>query len=290
MNKVATGTAKIFALALSLMVGALMIGCKSATEPASSQAYDSEAAADMNASALGTDAGGAGVNFGDSHTLLQTGDIASIVEGGKINSPQTKTKSFDPITKEHTLVITRNGNKNGFDFTADITYKYTFYDAAGVKMDSLKKGITDKIDISVTKSRSVSKGDRLDATDAASGTWTITAILTGSPILNGGYNRDGSIVFHTVANGDRTMTFSLAVNFVNDTLVKDADGYTHLKGPANSDFKATTPKGYNIERKSDITFNGDGTATLVVTRTSGDGTTETFTIDVKAGKFLRKIR
>jgi hypothetical protein len=290
MNKVSKAFATFFALALALMIGVLVVGCKSTTEPTSSQEYDSEASADMQASALGTDAGGAGVNFEDSRSLIETGDIASTVEDGKANSPMSRTKSFDPVTKEHTLIITRVGNKNGFDFTADITYKYTFYDASGNKMDSLKKGITDKIVISVSKQRSASKGERLDATDEASGSWTITSILSGTPILNGTYNRDGSITFHTAANGDRTMTFSLAVVFDNDQLIEDADGYTHLLGHGTSDFNATTAKGYKIERKTDITFNGDGTATLVVTRTSGDGTTDTYSVDVKTGKWLKKIK
>ena len=86
------------------------------------------------------------------------------------------------------------------------------------------------------------------------------------------------------------MTFSLKVNFVNDTIVKDADGYTRLQGPATSHFEALTPKGYTIIRDTKIQFNGDGPATLEITRTSGDGTVDTYTIDVKVGKFKAKIR
>lgn len=286
MNKLSLAFAKTFVIALGLMIGALVVGCKSTTEPTSTQVYDSEAAADMQASALGTDAGGAGVNFGDSRALIENGDISSIIQNGKGNSSMSKTKTFDSASKQYTVVINRAASKNNFSFSADIIYKYTFYDASGNKMDSWKKGVTDKISIdSVIKNRSVSKGDRLDATDAAVGSWTISNILSGTPILNGSYTRNGSITFHTVNNGDRTMTFSLAVVFDNDQIVKDSDNYTHLLGHATSDFNATTAKGYKIERKSDITFNGDGTATLVVTRTSGDGSTDTFTIDAKVGIF-----
>src|SRR2546421_1616298 len=252
MNKVSKSFAKAFILALAMMIGALVAGCKSTTEPTSNQEYDSEAAVDMQSSAIATDAGGAGVNFDDSHSMMETGDITSIVQDGKINSPQTRTKTFDPVTKEHTLVITRNGNKNGYDFTADITYKYTFYDASGAKMDSLKKGVTDRIDISVSKERSVSKGERLDANDSVTGSWTITKILSQSPILDGQYKRDGSITFHTVNNGDRSMSFSLTVVFDKDTIVKDNDGHSRLLGHGTSDFTATTSKG-TFERKSDIT-------------------------------------
>jgi len=54
MNKVTKAFATFFALAVALMIGALVIGCKeNTTEPAGSQQYDSEAAADLQASALG---------------------------------------------------------------------------------------------------------------------------------------------------------------------------------------------------------------------------------------------
>jgi hypothetical protein len=145
----------------------------------------------------------------------------------------------------------------------------------------------------MARNRTISKADRLDVSDTAWGAWSITNILSGTPILNGDYDRDGTITFHTIDNGDRGMTHTFSVHFDNDTLVRKdgSDGkYTYLQGHATSHFTATTLKGYHIERNTDITFNGDGTATLVVTRTSGDGSTDTYTIDVKQGKWLRRGR
>lgn len=282
------------ALVLLLLAGAsfFITSCKdNSQEPEYLQEYDSEAAADMNASALGTDAGGAGVGFDDAYTLAMDGNIPMSTSDGKSATPQTRVKTFDPVTKLHTLVISRDKSNDKFDFHADITYTYTFYDASGNKMDSLIKGQTDKIVMTMSKDRTGSKGERIDVEDNASGTWTITGILSGVPILDGTYNRDGIITFHTQNNGDRTMTYALSVDFDNDKIIRKDDGngkYTYLEGPATSHFEAITPKGYEVVRDTKITFNGDGTATLEVTRTSGDGSVDTYTIDVKVGKWLRK--
>lgn len=286
MDKFTVTFAKAFAIALAIMIGSLVIGCKSATEPENLQSYDSEAAADMQASAIGTDAGGAGVSFNDAMGLAKNGYMPGVMLDAKSNTPMSRDSSYDPVSKEHTLTINRSGSKNNFEFEATIVYKYTFYDASGAAMDSRKEGVTDKIVINVTKTRSASKGERLDATDAATGSWIITNIISGAPILNGDYNRDGSITFHTEKNGDRTMTFLLNMHFDNDKIVKDADGYTRLEGPATSHFEATTPK-TTFVRDTKIQFNGDGTATLEITRTSGDGSVDTITIDVKKGIFKK---
>lgn len=284
------------AFVLLLLAGAsfFITSCKdNSTEPEYIQEYDSEAAADMNASALGTDAGGAGIGFDDAYTLATDGSIPMTTSDGKSATPQTRVNTFDPVTKLHTLVITRDKSNGKFDFHADITYKYTFFDKDGNTMDSLVKGQTDKIMMTMTKDRTASKGERIDVTDNASGVWTITGILSGVPILDGTYDRDGNIVFHTQNNGDRTMTYSLSVDFDNDKIVRKDDGnskYAYLEGPATSHFEASTSNGRSVERNTKITFHGDGYATLEVTRTSGDGSVDIYSVDVKVGKWLKKGR
>ncbi len=288
MNKLTLAFAKTFAVALAIMISALVIGCKeNTTEPAGNQEYDSQAAADLQASALGTESGGAGVSFADVNSLSQSGFIAGTMFDSKGSNPMSRDTSFDPVTKLHTLVITRSDTVGKYSFNALITYQYTFYDASGAAMDKFVKGVTDKITVSVAKQKSKDFGDRLDVDNTASGNWTITSILSGTPVLNGTFSRNGTVVFRTLANGDRTFTHSFTINFVGDILVKDADKHVYLKGPATSHFEATTAKGYNVIRDTKITFNGDGTALLEVTRTSGDGTVDTYTIDVKVGVFKR---
>ncbi len=288
MNKLSIAFAKTFAVALALSVGALIAGCKSTNEPASSQEYDSQAAVDLQASALGTESGGAGVSFADVNNLATGKDINGTLDGGKSSSPMSRDTSYDPSTGLHTLAITRGGTWGKYSFNTLITYKYTFLDASGNFMQKYQKGVTDKITVTVAKQKSKDLGDRVDVEDTASGSWIISSIISGTPIFNGTFSRSGTDVFHTVANGDRTFTHSFTITFVADTLVKDADNnHVYLKGPATSHFEATTPKGYNFTRDTQLEFNGDGTATLNVKRTSGDGTVDTYTIDVKVGVFKR---
>ena len=290
MNKFTVTVAKTFILATAIMISAMVIGCKSTTEPASSQAYDSEAAADLTATSLGTESGGAGVSFSDAMGLAQTGSVPTEAVDPKSGIPMSRDSAYDPVTKQHILTITRSGSTGKFSFNAVIIYKYTFKDAAGNSMQYFAKGTTNEVDISVSKQKSKDYGDRLDVDDTANGSWTITNIISGLPILTGSFTRNGTDIFHTVANGDRTFTHTMTINFNADTLVQTTDlgkKYTHLKGPATAHFDGVTAKGYKITRDVVVTFNGDGTATLQVTRTSGDGTIDTFTIDVRIGIFKR---
>lgn len=271
-----------------LMAATLFVaGCKSSTEPAANMEYDSEAAADVQASGLGTESGGAGVSFADAMNLSQTGNVPGIILDPK-SDPETRSYSFDSVTKVHTLTISRGMNIGQFDFSALITYQYIFFDAAGNKMNNWVKGTTNSISFTLSKTRNLDKGQRVDVDDTASGAWTISNIVAGPPILNGTFSRTGTDVFHTANNGDRTFTHSFTITFTNDTLVKVNDGHCFLEGTATSEFSATTPKGYSFTRHTLITFNGDGTATLEVTRNGG--TVDTYTIDTRWGLWLRKGR
>lgn len=290
MNKFTKAFFTAFLMAVTLTITSmLMVGCKNTSEPDESQTYDSEAAADITAASLGNESGGAGVSFADVSTLMDKGALSSeIISKGGI--PKGVDSSFNDATGEHMVTITRSIDWGKYNFDATIVYKYTFLDAAGQFSRFFQKGTTNKIVISVTKQRSLDKGERLDADDAASGSWTIDNILSGTPILNGSYNRDGSVTFHSPSNKDRHFSYTLGLNFTNDTIVKSSDGkHTYLQGTATSDFTGTTDK-YEFKRHTDITFDGEGMANLVITRTSGDGTTETHEVDVKVGKWIRKIR
>ena len=282
MNKVTKAFATSFALALALMFGALVVGCKSTTEPAANQEYDSQAAADVTAASLGTESGGAGNNLIDVNSLANGKDLSGIISG-KV-SPMGKTASYDSATGIHTITVDRSASYGKFDFAASIIYQYIYFDASGKFMKNFQKGVTDSIWVSFSKQRSLDKSDRVDVDDTANGTWTVSRIISGKPLFNGTFSRSGTDIFHTDANGDRTFTHSFTITFVNDTLVQDSDNkHVYLQGPATSHFSATTAKGYTFTRDTKITFNGDGTAFLDVTRTSGDGTVDEYTIDVKVG-------
>lgn len=287
-NKLSKAFLTAFLMATGLMLTSLlMTGCKSSTEPTSAQEYDSQVAMDLTATSLGTESGGAGVNFSDAQGLIDQGSIPDLIGFSKGGIPLRHTTSYDSTTGLHTDSITRMMAWGNFDFSATIVYKYTFRDVNGNFMQKFVKGTTNSIVFSVSKQRSFDKGERVDVDDTAFGSWTLSNLVSGPAILDGSYSRSGTDVFHTAANGDRTFTHSMTINFLSDTLVKASDKHCYLAGPGTSHFEATTPKGYHVVRDTKITFNGDGTATLEVTRTSGDGTVDTYTIDTKVGRFKK---
>jgi hypothetical protein len=279
MNKFNIAFVKAFTLAFAIMVGALIVGCKSTTEPTANEEYDSEAAADITAASLGTESGGAGNNFADVQNLVNGNDINGIVPGK--SNPMSRSAQYDSVTGKHTITVYRGKTLGKYQFSDSITYVYIYYDASGAFMKNFQKGVTDAISVSFTKARSRSVGDRLDVDADAAGNWKVTNIISGPPLFNGTFTRSGTEIFHTEKNGDRTFTHSFNIAFINDTIVKNGD-HVYLEGPAESHFEATTPK-YNFARDTKIVFNGDGTAFLDIKRTSGDGSTDEYTIDVKVG-------
>lgn len=267
-----------FAAAVTL---ALASCSKSPTEPAVDQNTDSRSTADVVAAAVGTPTGGSGMVFNDAMTLVHGGVINdAVVKGGQIQSTDTV----------HTATVTRTKSWGPYSYTGTWTHTWEFFDAAGNPMLRFVKGQTDKIVIS-TKGQHTASNGRVSTSDSSNGNWTITGIVANpdAPILNGTLNRAGEVT-RTATGAQMTHTFT--INWANDTLLRTDDGdgdgmVTYLKGPATSDFKAVNFHGNSFERQVQITFNGDGTATLNVTRTSGDGKVDTFTIDVKRGVWLR---
>lgn len=285
---------------LLLLAGSLFlsVGCRdNSTEPnmnnvGSSQdrEADSQSAAEIQATVLGTDAGGVGMNFDDSYSLMETGEISGVVAGGKASPAHVKHKHFDHKTKRHTIIIYRERDDDGYRYGCDMTYEYIFFDASGLPMEKNIKGETDRIDIFYAKGYSYSRGERIEITDSADGFWSITNILSGTPILVGDYERVGSLTF-TRRNGD-VLNYSHLYNieFQNDTLVRRNNGngrYSYLLGPAESHFEATRPDGTVLTRDTKITFNGDGTALLEVTEP--DGTVTVYLIDVKVGAWIKRV-
>lgn len=287
---------------LLLLAGSLSFttGCNENTttpqEPSaggttSEREHDSQSAADIQAATLGTDAGGLGMNFDDSYSLMETGEISGTTIGGKASPANVKHKHYDHKNKRHTIIIYRERDHDKYRYGFDMTYEYIFFDADGMPMEKNIKGETDRIDILYSKGYSYSKGERIEITDSADGFWSITNILSGTPILVGDYERAGSVTFER-RNGD-ILTYSHLYNieFQNDTLVRKNHGngrYAYLMGPAQSHFEATRPDGTKLVRDTKIIFNGDGTALIEVT--SPDGTVSVYLIDVKVGSWIKRVK
>jgi len=285
---------KMWAAALAFVTLGGLASCQSSTAPTetpSQQVYDSQAAADVTATAIGVKTDGAGAILTDALSIGNGGTVSTTEELGK-DSPQSRDTSYDPITKLHTITFTRNGSKNNFSFSGQHIYTYTFYDVSGTAMAHYQKGVTDKLVIT-EKGGHTATTPRASIIDSSNGTWTITGLAstTADPVLNGTFNRAGQTTLTTAWNSGRVITHTFTINYTNDTMKRDLlDGYVYLIGTGNSSFAAVGPKGGTFTRTVQITFNADATATLLVTRTSGDGTVDTFTIDVKQGFWLRDGR
>ena len=275
---------------LALVAMGSLVSCKSSTEPTETigqQAYDSQASADVTAAAIGTKTDGAGAILTDAWTLGNGGTVSSSAELGK-DSPQSRDTSYDPNTKVHTITFTRNYSANGYTISGRHVYTYVFYDASGNAMEGWIKGTTDKLVITEVGNHNAAT-PRATVADSSNGNWTIVGFATQAPVLNGSFTRSGQSTLNTPWNPGRTITHTFTINYTNDAFNRAQDGDIYLTGNANSSFAATSPKG-NFTRTAQITFNNDQTATLNVTRTSGNGTVDTYTIDVKQGFWLRDGR
>ncbi len=251
-----------------------------ATLSDAAQATNSQDAADVLAASMGTSSGGAGMVFVDAMTLAHGQNIPDAVVLG--NPSDTTTI--------HTVTVTRSKSWNGYTYSGTWTHTWVYYDASGNPMPKFIKGQTDSVVITSYGRHSIST-PRVSLVDSSDGTWTISNLIADpdSATLNGTLSRAGQTT--KLASGN-TMTHSFTVHWTNDTLVKamdnDEDGYVaYLLGNASSDFNAVGFKGVAFQRQVAIVFHGDGTATLTITRITGNGKTDTFTIDVKRGIWLR---
>jgi hypothetical protein len=274
-----------FALGTSSM---MLGGCKEATSPSSGessmpdavQAANSRDAADVLATSMGTQSGGSGMIFSDAMTLAK---------GQPIPDANVISSNSDTTTV-HVATVTRTYAMNGYTYSGTWTHTWTFFDANGNPMPHFIKGTTDKVAISSHGQHTVST-PRVSVADSSNGSWTVSNLIAepDSATLNGTLTRAGET---TRLESGKTFTHTFTINWTNDILVKVFDpiideNVTFLLGNASSDFKAVGFRDSSFERQVSIVFNGDGTATLTVTRISGDGKTDTFTIDVERGIWLR---
>ena len=189
MNKLTLAFAKTFAAALTIMVSALVIGCKENTtsEPASATTYDSEAAADMTATALGNQSGGLGMTLGDSYALATSGSIPRSTISGSGPQIMSSDSSYDPSTGWHTVNVTKNITWNNKSVTATFVYTYQLIDTNGQFDAKWKHGLTDKIIVNVLGYKHKAWGERLIVDDSVSGSWQITGLanFTAAPMFSG---------------------------------------------------------------------------------------------------------
>ncbi len=248
--------------------------------PDAAQGANSQDAAEVLATSVGTSSGGTGMVFSDAMTLAKGQSIPDAIV---LSSP-------NDTTTVHVATVTRNVTKNGYSYSGTWTHTWTYYDANGNAMPKFIKGQTNSVSIT-TQGQHTASTPRVTVTDSSNGSWTVSNLIAepDSATLNGSLTRAGMT---TRLVSGKTFTHTFTINWTNDTLIKVfdpfmADYVTYLLGTGSSDFKAVGVRDSTFERQVSIVYNGDGTATLTVTRTSGDGKTDTFTIDVEHGIWLR---
>jgi len=268
---------RITFITLSLSIAA----CSSsgAMSPATSADYEDTAQTIAASTVVGGGASSGGIDGGD---VLVLRDAVSLAKG-KL-----------PIG----FLSSGGGRCHGKHGGVDQDFTVVCKDAAGAVLAKCDD-TTDSATVTLASTGSLMT-NHLTASVDRQGSWTITGLQSATATFAGmsSFKLDTTLtsVFHEGVT--RTLSFenSAAYNAITIAL-KDRDGSGNLRGhslgdvtggSASFDVKAHrtvtgTDMGANDVDKSfevhaDLTFNGDGTATLVL-----DGT-ETFTIDLETGK------
>jgi hypothetical protein len=262
-----------------------LTGCKD--DPATSEGdYGSEAAADGFSSSIGTESGGAGATLGDATNLAEGFTIGNFASGK--NEVQARDSSYDEATKTHIITLSRERSFANSSYTASLTYRYNFFTGPIATAD-FTKGVTTKITVNVDGSL-MATTPRITTDDTSHAAWELTNLGAGGapPTLNGTYWRSGVHTLTTAAGG-REVNVEQTITFNNNELHRDdKDSPIWMTGTATSHYTATGQSGLSIVRDVDATFNGDGTATLVISRTNPQGTfNDTATVDIKRGRFMK---
>ena len=252
-------------ITFSLAIGAC--SSSSSTTPATSADYDD--AAQTIATSTATTSGST-VQAGE---VLAMADSVSLALG---RLPLGFLRSGDGRI---------HGNRMGIDHNFTITCK----DAAGATLAQCDK-TTDSATVEVQFSGDI-KTPNLTASVDRHGTWTITGLQSATATLNGdsSFSLDTSLmsIFHQGV----TSAFTLDATASYDAITISTADREVTGGKATFDLKTHrtvtgTDMGSHdvdktVEIHADLTFNGNGTATLVL-----DGT-HTFTINLKTGRVNR---
>lgn len=248
-------------IALSLSIAAC--SSSSSTTPATSADYDD--AAQTIAASTATSSG----------STVQAGEVLAMADSVSLSLGRL------PLGFLRGGDGRFHGDRMGINHDFTITCK----DATGATLAQCDK-TTDSATVEVQFSGDI-KTPNLTASVDRQGTWTITGLQSATATLNGNssFSLDSSLmsIFHQGV----TSAFTLDATAAYDAITISTADREVTGGKATFDLKTHrtvtgTAMGSNdvdktVEIHADLTFNGDGTATLVL-----DGT-HTFTINLKSG-------
>lgn len=275
---------------ISLFLAASLLILTSCEKDETTQSVDertnSEATGDVIATTIGQETGGAGVIAQDASNLAEGFSFSngSFLKASKVVSMDS---TYDPTTKTHTVTLLRNKTFGDFSYNALVTYNYIFF-TGPVATPGFTKGVTDKISLTVNGKHQANT-PRITTDDSSHGEFFVTGMAAGGapPTMNGTYWRGGTHTMTKALQGkiitvDQTITFNGCVlHRVNDSTVS-------ITGVATGIYNATGSAGGTASRSVVVTFNGDGTATLAMTRIN-QGVIDSGLIDVKTGKWLKWV-
>lgn len=254
-------------------------------EQTTDERTNSEATGDVIATTIGQETGGAGI-------IAQ--DASNLAEGFSFGNEAYKKQqvlaiidsSYDDATKTHIVTVERNRTLGDHSFSSLVTYRYVYH-TGPVATAEFTKGVTDKIVIA-TNGRQQVNTPRINSTDSSAANFILKGIAAGGPppTLSGEYWRGGTHT-PTKALQGKTITVDQTITFTNCSIAR-ADSTISITGTGTASYQATGGPGGTTNRNVKINFNGDGTATLAMTRIK-DGTTDSCMVDIKTGRWLKWI-
>lgn len=218
----------LFTLILLLSLGFWSCKKETAADP---EALDAEQAAEAVASSLSTSTTG---------MLLQVQDVAGYT------ARVAGTSSFCSASKDSTFTRTSQpGSTVTYSYAIDYHYAHSCpNNERKIELHYFGIGQYD--------------GPRMSSDDAASASFTVSNIRTGSYTFNGTYSRNGTQT--SKVRNQHTFTSSLILTF--DQLSVDRSTRRIMSGTATVEFLGEVSNGRTFTYTGQITFTGDQKASL----------------------------
>jgi hypothetical protein len=232
-------------LMLSLLVSFSFGSCKKETE-GDPETLDAEQVAEAIASSLSTSTTG---------MLLQVQDVADYT------AKVAAAPSFCSVSKDSSFTRTSQPGS-----TITYSYKFEYHYAQSCPNNERK------IELHYLGAGQY-HGPRMSSDDAASASFTITNIHSGSYTFNGTYSRNGTQV--SKVRNQNSFTSSLIVTF--DQLSVDRSSRRVMSGTATVEFLGEGTNGRSFTYTGQLTFTGDQKANLKIG-------TRMFLLDLATGR------
>ena len=241
MKKIVLKSMRPLLMVSLLSVFSVMSSCSKDNDDNTTTAEITEdEAADLVATTMAKDSNGMSMTMETSIETAQSNDM--FVEAENSACGQTNTESYSQANV--------NGN---YSYNYSLTTSYTLY--------CTNVGFPDYFTYDATLT-GVYDTPRMSSDDSSELSWTVTGLppSNDSVVFNGSYERQGTQI-SKVFNMN-TFSSTLTIDLTNVTVNKTT--YMIESGTATVNFVGTSSSGNQYTYTGSITFNGDGTANLVI--------------------------